>query len=60
VRKSPLTRRRTPVARLVAAAPADHQTRHNRVVEALHQLEVLRGQVRLDGDLKAIARDGLD
>ena len=55
-----VTRRGKPVARLVAAAPADHQTRRSRIVEALHQLEVLRGQVRLDGDLKAIARDGLD
>jgi len=55
-----VTRRGKPVARLVAVAAADHQTRRARVVEALHQLEVLRGQVRLDGDLKAIARDGLD
>jgi len=55
-----VTRRGKPVARLVAVVAPDHQTRRTRVAEALRQLEVLRGPIRLDGDLKAIARDGLD
>lgn len=33
---------------------------HTRVVDAFRQLAMLRRQVSLEGDLKAIARAGLD
>ena len=55
-----VTRRGKPVARLVAAAAVDATEQHTRVVEAFRQLAILRSQVSLEGDLKAIARVGLD
>lgn len=55
-----VTRRGKPVARLVAAYAVGASEQHTRVVEAFRQLETLRRQVTLEGDLKAIARAGLD
>ena len=55
-----VTRRGKPVARLVAAEVVDTTRQHIRVVEAFRQLAILRRQVILDGDLKTIARGGLD
>lgn len=55
-----VTRRGKPVVRLVAASAVDVKAQRVRVAEVFRQLGVLRRQVRLDGDLKAIAREGLD
>lgn len=57
-----ITRRGVPVARLVAEpsggmAPAD---RRQQVAAALGRLRQIRGGVVLEGDMKAMARDGLD
>jgi prevent-host-death family protein len=55
-----VTRRGKPVARLIAASKADAKARRARVETAFGRLGELRRQVRLDGDIKAIAREGLD
>jgi prevent-host-death family protein len=54
-----VTRRGKPVARLIAASKADAKARRARVETAFQRLGELRRQVRLDGDIKAIAREGL-
>lgn len=56
-----ITRRGLPVARLVidpASASAEEQ--RERVTHALDRLRTLRAKILLKGDLKAIAREGLD
>lgn len=55
-----VTRRGKPVVRLVPAEAVDAKTRRARVAEAFRRLGALRKHVRLDGDLKSMARDGLD
>ena len=55
-----VTRRGKPVVRLVAAQPVDAAAQRARVAGAFRQLRELRRNVSLDGDLKAIAREGLD
>ena len=56
-----VTRHGRPVARLVAAhSPDDATERRAQVAEAFRQLAALRQGVRLDDDLKAVAREGLD
>lgn len=56
-----VTRHGKPVVRLVAIqAQADAESRRARVVQAFRRLAELRHGVQLDGDLKAIAREGLD
>jgi antitoxin (DNA-binding transcriptional repressor) of toxin-antitoxin stability system len=55
-----VTRRGKPVVRLVAAQPVDAASRRARVADAFRQLRQLRRTVSLEGDLKAIAREGLD
>lgn len=56
-----VTRYGKPVARLVAAQPgADTPDQRDQTRRAFQRLEALRRGVRLKGDLKAIARDGLD
>jgi prevent-host-death family protein len=56
-----VTRHAKPVARLVQVEPgADPQARGLRVREAHQALGALRARLVLEGDLKAIARDGLD
>ncbi|MDZ7593826.1 MAG: hypothetical protein U0932_04175 [Thiobacillus sp.] len=51
-----------PVARLVAevALATDEAGQRQRVVSALERLRRIRSGLALEGDLKAIARDGLD
>ncbi len=56
-----VTRYGKPVARLVPAkAQGDVQDQRVRVRQAIRRLGELRRGVRLSGDLKSIARDGLD
>ncbi|MFT3802655.1 MAG: type II toxin-antitoxin system prevent-host-death family antitoxin [Burkholderiaceae bacterium] len=56
-----VTRHGKPVARLVAAGEEVEATdRRARVVDAMRGLARLRRGVTLDGDLKSIAREGLD
>ncbi len=56
-----VTRHGRPVARLVAAGLPDAATeRRAQVADAFRQLATLRMGVRLDDDLKRVARDGLD
>lgn len=57
-----VTRHGKPVARLVAepAAAAQLDTQRDRVQRAVRRLTDLRHGLRLDGDLKVIAREGLD
>jgi prevent-host-death family protein len=57
-----ITRRGVPVARLVAepAKMAAATGQRQRVASALERLRQIRGGLALEGDLKAIARDGLD
>lgn len=58
-----ITRRGVPVARLVAEPAkkaAAATTQRQRVVAALGRLRQIRSGLVLEGDLKAIARDGLD
>lgn len=55
-----VTRRGKPVARLVAVEAVDPDTRRSKVAEAFRRLAELRAHARLEGDLKAIAREGLD
>lgn len=54
-----ITRRGVPVACLIAAA-ADESSQRERVASALERLRQIRAGVVLDGDLKAMARAGLD
>lgn len=55
-----VTRRGKPVVRLVAAAALDDEAARKQVAGAFERLARLRARVRLDGDAKAIAREGLD
>ena len=55
-----VTRRGKTVARLVAAGNTDRGAERERVAEAFRRLGVLCEQLDLEGDLKAIAREGLD
>ncbi len=55
-----VTRRGKPVVRLVAAHPVDAVSQRARVQDAFRQLAALRRNVSMEGDLKAIAREGLD
>jgi prevent-host-death family protein len=57
-----ITRRGVPVARLVAEPDQEAVAvdRRQRVASALERLRQIRGGVVLEGDLKAIAREGLD
>jgi prevent-host-death family protein len=57
-----ITRRGVPVARLVAepAQMAAATGQRQRVATVLERLRQIRGGLELEGDLKAIARDGLD
>ncbi len=56
-----VTRHGKPVARLVAAGqPEGDAGRRMQVAEAFRRLSILRAGVRLEGDLKAMAREGLD
>lgn len=57
-----ITRRGVPVARLVAelAFTQSATDQRQRVASALERLRQIRGSVTLEGDLKTIARSGLD
>lgn len=57
-----ITRRGLPVARLVPDPPrqADSEERARRVNQSLERLQTLRSDLTLEGDLRAIARQGLD
>jgi len=57
-----ITRHGRPVARLVADTgdAAEHVPQRQRVAAALEALRRLRHGVRLEGDPKTIAREGLD
>lgn len=55
-----VTRRGKPVVRLVAAEAVDANAQRKQVAEVFRWLAQMRKQVRLEGDLKAIAREGLD
>lgn len=56
-----VTRYGKAVARLVAIkTQAAEESKRKRVKQALHRLAELRRGVRLEGDLKAISRSGLD
>jgi len=57
-----ITRRGVPVARLVAktADIADASGQRQRVASALERLRQIRSGLVLEGDLKAVARAGLD
>ena len=56
-----VTRRGKPVARLVAMDDrATAPGRRERVAAAFQRLAALRQGVRLEGDIQAIAREGLD
>lgn len=55
-----VTRRGKPVIRLMPVEAVDQKAQRARVAEVFRRLDALRKQVRLEGDLKAIAREGLD
>ena len=55
-----VTRHGKPVARLVAIEADDAQVQTARVEQAFRRLAALRSGVWLEGDLKSIAREGLD
>ena len=57
-----ITRRGVPVARLVAKveSSADTAARRQRIATALSQLQQIGAGISLEGDLKSIARAGLD
>lgn len=55
-----ITRRGTPIARLVSLNPADTAKQSAAVAEVFASLRKLRERVELDGDVKALARQGLD
>jgi prevent-host-death family protein len=58
-----ITRRGVRVARLVAEGPGGEvveQHQRERVAAALASLRKIRGHLVLEGDIKSIAREGLD
>ena len=58
-----ITRRGVPVARLVAEPAAGKASRNEarkRVAAGFERLRTLRAGISLDGDIKAIARQGAD
>lgn len=55
-----ITRRGVPVARLVAEPAKMATGQRQRVASALERLREIRSGLALEGDLKTIARDGLD
>jgi len=57
-----ITRRGVPVARLVAEAVEENagSGQRQRVASALERLRQIRSGLVLEGDLKAVARAGLD
>ena len=57
-----ITRRGVPVARLVAeeSPMLDADARRDRISTALHRLQQIRSGLVLEGDMKSIAREGLD
>jgi prevent-host-death family protein len=56
-----VTRHGKPVARLIAAEqPADAVPQRARVNGVFRKLALLRQGLRLEGDLKQLAREGLD
>jgi prevent-host-death family protein len=57
-----ITRRGVPVARLVAevAQTSNASSQRQRVTSALARLRQIRVGLMLEGDLKALAREGLD
>ena len=57
-----ITRRGVPVARLVAEQGEEIEAsgQRQRVASALERLRQIRGGLVLEGDLKAVARAGLD
>jgi prevent-host-death family protein len=55
-----VTRHGKPVARIIAAEVVDIESRSAAVDAIFRNLAELGRGVRLDGDLKQIARDGLD
>jgi len=54
-----VTRRGKPVAQLVVFAPESAGQQKEQVQQAFERLRQLRGGVTLDGDIKALAREGL-
>lgn len=54
-----ITRRGKPVARLVALDPPSEPAMRRDIADAFEALARLRGHLDLDGDIKAIAREGL-
>ena len=54
-----ITRRGRPVARLVKCEGESDSMQKQQVVHAFSRLAQLRQEVTLDGDLKALAREGL-
>jgi len=54
-----VTRRGKPVAQLVVYAAAQPGEQSNEVAHAFERLRQLRSGVQLDGDVKAVAREGL-
>lgn len=55
-----VTRRGQPVARLVPANPEEVRDQRAEVQDVIEQLRRLSQDVHLEGDLKALARAGLD
>lgn len=55
-----VTRHGKPVARLIAAQPSNTEALQGAVADTFRELALWRRGVRLDGDLKQIAREGLD
>lgn len=55
-----VTRRGKPVIRLMPVEAVDRKAQREQVAEVFRRLDALRKQVRLEGDLKSIAREGLD
>lgn len=54
-----ITRRGKPMAQLVPYSVDDRAQQQEQVQRAFRRLQVLRSGVALEGDLKAIAREGL-
>lgn len=57
-----ITRRGVSVARLIAVQrpDSDDEAQRARVVEAFSRLRQIRARLSLEGELKAMAREGLD
>ena len=55
-----VTRRGKPVVNMVAADNASEPQQQAQVTEVFQQLAALRANLDVSGDLKAIAREGLD